>query len=263
MGTVTHLGTTWNTTAGAKAVVATPAVGDQIVIIVANSGRTLAQGATSMADSQSGLYSENTQTGNVECTKNTSADSMWVFVRTVLIPSAISTTFTLTPSATDTGGGLSVFSVKGVASIKDAAGNMIATQRRGVLSNQVAGTPVVVLNEAPNPDDACIGAVFTGTNGAANCAPPTGWTEAFDNGYNTPTSGLETCFRSFGETNSTITFGAATPSAYCALVVVIDCTLPKARSNVYQQVLAQAVRYRPRFTFLDGLWRPDRRLVLA
>jgi len=69
-----------------------------------------------------------------------------------------------------------------------------------------------------------IGLVFNGTNGATTTAPPTNWTENFDNGYNVPASGMETCHRSSGETLTTVPWTAASASAFGTILAEFDAS---------------------------------------
>lgn len=210
---VTFAGVTWTTTAGNKTVVATPAVGDIIVIVCANSGRTTAQAPTVTDNNSSGTYTQVKAS-----TKNTSADSMWVFVRTATIPAASSTTFTFAPSGgADSGGGLAVYRVTNVSGTGSSA-----VAQSGSQDNQSAGTPSITLTNPITWDHAVIGGVFTGTNGSANSAPPTNYTEDVDQGYNTPPSGFETVSFAGGTQASTVAWTGATPSAFCSILVEMN-----------------------------------------
>lgn len=222
MATVALLGTaTFNTTAGNHTVVATPTLRDHIVIIAANTGRTAAQPPTvsdNNADGR-GTYARHTTTA----TKATNVDSMWIFVRNALIGSATSTTFTAATSG-DSGGGLGVFrttamSIVGLASIRQVAAQ----------NNQGAGTPGPVFAAAMLTANAGIGAVFNATNPAAMTPPATGggWGEAFDTGWATPTTGIEAAHDSAGTTASTITWGSASASAFCSIVLELDTSVPQ------------------------------------
>lgn len=214
MAAVTFGVATWTTTAGAKTGILTPAVGDLLVVICGNSGRTTAQPPTITDNNSSGAYTQ-----VKAATRATSVDSMWAFVRTALIPAASSTTVTFTPTATDTGGGLAVYRVSGMTLLGAAA-----VKNSGSQDNVASGTPAVPLTTAAATYNPLIGGVLTGTNGSANSAPPSGWAEGNDQGYNTPPTGLATEHVSSGETGSTITFGAVSPSAFCALVIELDTT---------------------------------------
>lgn len=211
MATASSLGSTFNTTAGAKTVVATPALGDLIVVITCNSGRTTAQ---------SGTLTDNNTDGHGtfklinQFTTNTSADSMWIYVRADSIQKAVSTTWTFTPTAADTGGGLQVFKITGMS-----LAALASVRQSAIQSNQAgAGTPAPVLGVAALTGNPLIGAVMNVTNPAGMTAP-TGFTESVDTGWATPTEGVETVFASSGVTASTITWGSTSASAFGALVV--------------------------------------------
>src|SRR3990170_2072154 len=110
MATVSSLGQTWTTTAGNKTVVATPAVNDLIVVVHGMSGWG-AGDASTITDNNAGgggTYSkamiEGTSTGGG------TAGMLLISIRTALITSATSTTFTCTNTG-DTGGGLTVLKV--------------------------------------------------------------------------------------------------------------------------------------------------------
>jgi hypothetical protein len=212
MAAVTRLGSSFTTTAGNKTVTATPAVGDLIVVVVANSGRTTAQAPTITDNNSSGTYTQ-----VIAATKNGSADSLWVFVRTALIGSASSTIFTMTQSG-DTGGGFgSVLKVTGMTKVGAAA-----VRQSLQANNQSTGTPSVTLASAILTTNPAIGAVLTGQTGTTNTAPPTGWAEHDDAGYSTPSTGREVCSIDSGSTLTTVAWTAATTSAFCALVVELD-----------------------------------------
>lgn len=216
MAVVSSLGILFDTNTGNHAVTATPALGDLIVIICANTGRTTAQPPT-VTDNNTGGHGTYAQI--VSSTKNTSADSMWIFIRVDTITSATSTIFTATQSG-DTGGGLQVFKVTGM-SIAGAK----AARASGSQSNQAGSTtPAPAFPQAALTANACLGAVFNGTNPATLTAPA-GWTESQDVGYITPTTGLETAFRSSGVTLTTITWGSAT-TVYCDVIVELDTKVP-------------------------------------
>jgi hypothetical protein len=54
--------------------------------------------------------------------------------------------------------------------------------------------------------------------------PRASFTERSDGGYATPAAGLETMSRDSGETGTTQTWGSASASAYCSLVLELDTT---------------------------------------
>jgi hypothetical protein len=216
--TVSLLGTpTFTTASGTKTVTATPVVGDLVVIITAHSGNTSAAAPT---DSQTG----GTYTLVNSAVKAASADTMRVWVRDNLITSATSTVFTHAPGAS-TGGGLVVIDLQGM----DKAGSS-AIVKSAIQSNIASGTPAPVFASAVDTQNAVIGAVFNASNPAA-LTPRTNFTELFDNGYNTPATGLEVISRNSGETGTTMTWGSTSPSAFASVVVELEASITHATTG--------------------------------
>lgn len=216
MAAVTKLGTeTYNTTNGTKTVTATPAVGDLIVIITAHSGNT--SDATPTDNNPDGLGVYTRIDGALGAS---SADKMNVHIRNSLIGSASSTVFTHAPGASS-GGGLVVLKVTGMSRVGASAARQSAKQE-----NQAGGaTPTPVFGVAVLTTNPVIGAVGNGTNPAT--MTPRGspaYTERNDNGYNTPTRGLESMSIDSGETATSIAWGSSSASAFAALVLELDAS---------------------------------------
>lgn len=220
MAAVTLLGTaTFNTTNGTKTVTATPAVDDLIVIITAHTGNTSTVAPTDDNTDGKGQY---LLIGSA--VKATSADTMRAWVRNNPIKSASSTIFTHAPGTTS-GGGLAVLKVTGMGRWggTGAARLVSGVVQFGKQDNQAAATPAPALPAAANTNNPTIGAVFNATNPATMTAP-TNWTERNDQGYATPTTGLETVSRDSGFTGTTVTWGSASGSAFCSLIFELDAT---------------------------------------
>lgn len=215
---------TFNTTAGSKTVTATPAANDLIVVITAHSGNT-STSATPPTDNNSdgrGTYALVTS-----ALKASSADVMCVWVRKYKVGSATSTVFTHAPGTT-TGGGLAVIKVTGMT-----LAGLLAALHAGASANQASGgTPSVALGAAANTNNAVIGAVFSATNSTTTVATNASYTERFDNGYATPTSGLEIMTRDSGETGSSIGWGGTIASAFCAVAIELDARVPAAAATL-------------------------------
>lgn len=214
MALVTSLGSTFLTTGGNETVVATPAIGDLIVVCCASSGRTVGQIPTITDNNSSGTY---TLIAATTCTTN--VDSGWIFIRNALIPAASSTTFTYAISG-DTGGGLNVLKVVGVSSVGAAAARQYATQ-----NNQAAATPAPVFNTTPDQNNACIGMIINATAGPIINQPAT-WTELVDVTYGTPTFSMETCTKAGLQSTATVTWGSASGSQFGAIVLELNCDFP-------------------------------------
>jgi hypothetical protein len=235
MATTTKRAILWNTTAGAKVTAAfTPAANDLLIAVTGHSFALGTDPADTITDSQSGTWD---LVGTYRSHSTAVGGGLRIWARTAAV-TASSMTVTSTPGGTSTGGGLAVLSVSGTAGYGSGAIRAQAGQ-----ADVAAGTPAPVLPGAALTTSTLIGAVMTNTNGSANCAPPAGWAvEDYDLGYTTPATGIEVCHRDTGETNTTITFGAATPSQFGALVIEI---LPAASTadltvTLYQGATAKA-----------------------
>lgn len=211
--------TTFNTTAGNKSNAPTPAVGELIVVIAAHTG--VATAAT-VSDNQGGTYTE-----VASALKATSADRVGVWIRNSLIASAVAHTVS-TSAAASTGGGLVTIRISGMSKTGSAALKKSAKQ-----DNQAAGTPAPVLASAALTGNMLIGAVFNATS-PATMTPPSTWTEEVTNGdvgYSTPPTGLEWVHKDSGFTGTTVTWGSASASAFCSIVVELDTSASATQFN--------------------------------
>jgi hypothetical protein len=261
MATVTQAGITFNTTAGDKTVVATPAVNDLIVVVAAATGPTGSLGCTD--NNSSGTYTL------IEFqVQNGIANPLCLLVRTALITSASSTTWTTSGESASSGGGLVVYRVSGMtrtgaSAVKTHGGNNAASTT----------TPAVALGAAALTGNALIGAVFNATN-VAGVTQPSTWTQDNNVGYNTPTAGLESTHINSGFTGSTVTWGSTSASAFAVAALQLDTTslqtFDTAQGEVHSdpsslQVLDRASMLRSAFRCIgekwerkSGLWVPQR-----
>lgn len=213
MAALTALTNLFGTANGTKQATGTPAVGDLIVIVTAHTVNTSAATPT---DDQGGTY-----TLVASAAKASSADTLSIFVRNSLIASAVSTVFTHAPGTTS-GGGLVVCKVTGMSRAGSSAIVQSATQ-----ANQASGTPAPTFGAAPASANPIIGAVFNASNPAA-LTPRTNFTELFEDGYSSPTAGLEVMSRDSGETATTQTWGSSSATAFSAIVAELDTSAPPA-----------------------------------
>ena len=229
MAAVTYAGTTWDTNAGNKTVVATPAVGDAIIVIAASSG--LAGGTTAVSDNQA-VAATYTQI-DVDYTGFSTTGVLTAWVRDRLITAASSTTWTATQAASS-GGGLGVIRISGISIV-----GLGSIRGCGGQSSGTAGTaPAPVLLRR-------VGTTFSGTQAAltgnvvisAACNGATAasftvrsspvYTEDFDNGYSVPGTGLCVSHIASGETASTITWGGTSATAFASIAFEVDATVPQ------------------------------------
>lgn len=226
MASVTHLGTTFNTTnnaaGGSKTVTATPTAGALILIVVANNNNAGAD-TDAPTDDQGGTY---VQLHN--SFKAAAADKQAIWARTSAIPAGTSTVFTSVTAATTTGGGLSVLQVTGMSKFGAASALQVGRQTGQSGSN----TPTVTLGATPQSTNPIVGSCFSGTNSSTTVTPRTGYTEHFDGGFATPNAGLEVMSLNSGETSATIAWGSAIAAAStnCSIVVELDASSSGAYS---------------------------------
>lgn len=201
MATGTHAGSTWDTNAGNKTVVATPAANDLIVVVHAMSGWASGDSST-ITDNNAGGGGTYTRIGTATTPLSTGGGTngaLWISVRNALIGSATSTTFTAT-NVGDTGGGLTVLRFSGMTNV----GSTAIRQSIGE-STQTEAPPTVTFASACLTGNPVILAVF-GEDNPANLTPPTGFTEAVDTGWLTPGSGIQVCWANSGVTTASITY---------------------------------------------------------
>ena len=227
MAATTFAGSAWTTAVGDKAVTATPAVGDLIVVIAGTSG--LAGGTINVSDNQA-VAATYTQAG-ADFSGFSTTGILTAWVRNRLITAASSTIFTATQTGSS-GGGLVVLRISGMSIV-----GLGAIRGLGGQSTGTAGTtPAPVLLGR-------VGSVFSGTlaalttnvvitavaNGAtaASLTVPAGFTEDFDNGYSTPGTGLGVGHDDAGVTASTITWGAVSATQFASIALEVDASVPQ------------------------------------
>lgn len=249
MARVTFAGSTFNTTAGDKNVVITPADQDLIVVVAATSG--LAGGTTAVADNDGGTYDQ----VDVDRTGFSTTGVLTMWVRTALITTPGSTTFTAS-QAGSSGGGLHVYRVAGMHLVGAAA-----VRSSGGQSSGTAGTtPAPVLSQLPNPRNPIMLAVAAGAN-AAVLVPRTGYSEGADGGYNTPATGLGSSFLDSGESTDTLTCGGTTSTTFASIAIELN-TLERPTPAINFQnpaLLMEALRdswERTRGILVPKLWTP-------
>lgn len=183
----------------------TPALDDLLVLFIAVTG-TGVQGTVS--DSQGGTWNIRTW-----------QDEIRYWIRNEPAPNtSMTVTATFTGDA-GTGCDLTVLRVPGMSLFGSAAGRQLKSA-----INQAAATPALTFDAAVLTDNPTIGVVKNATN-PAGLTPPTNWTERSDNGYNTPTTGMETISRDSGFTGTTITWGSASASTFDVVIVELDASL--------------------------------------
>jgi hypothetical protein len=195
VATGTDAGGTWNTTAGNKTVVATPAVNDLIVVVHGMSGWASGDNSTITDNNADGLGTyHRIGTATVPMSQGGgTGGALWISIRNALVGSGTSTTFTCTNTG-DTGGGLTVLRFSGMTRV----GSQAIKQSKGE-DTQTENPPTLTFNATTNTNNPIVLAVL-GEDNPAGVTPPTGFTEADDTGWATPTTGIEVCWDNSGNT---------------------------------------------------------------
>lgn len=191
----------------------TPAANDLLVVLGIVTGTAAAIVVT---DDRGGTYTT-ILTGTPEGTHKS-----FIAVRNSLA-AALSTTITVACTGdAGTGCGARAFRVAGMTRVGSGAVLQSAKQD----SQSATGTPAPTFGSAVNTNNPTIGGVFNATN-PAGLTPPTGWTEdpTPDLGFTSPTTGHEYVFRNSGFTGTTVTWGSASDTAFCDLIVELDASV--------------------------------------
>lgn len=211
MATWTEAGELWNTTAGNKTVTATPSANDLIVVVA---GATSASTPTiSVSDNNAGGG------GTYDLITSESGGGtgglLRIYVRKALISSATSTIFTAT-IGTDTGGGLTVMRLSGMALVGSSAVRQFVGE-----STQTENPPSMAFGFATLTGNPVILAVLGEDNPLA-LTDPAGFTNTTATGYNTPPTGITICFANSGVTNSTYAWTGGAVTVHCEVGAELD-----------------------------------------
>ncbi len=187
----------------------TPAVGDLFVVAVTCQGSNNTS-PSAPTDDNGGTY-----TLVLAELKNSSADTLAVFVRTALLANTTATL--VTPAVTgSTGTRTAVVAISGTT----AVGSGAIVQSAGQANKASSTTPAPVFGGAANTANLVLGFVGNGGN-PATMTPPTGWTENFDLGTSGKAVGLEGVEHDSGFTGTTVTWGSTSATAYASVIVEI------------------------------------------
>jgi len=216
-----------STNSGTKSLTATPSSAGRLIVVF--TGHTGYSGSTAPTDDQGGTYS-------LICgaVKNGSADKLEAWVRDQLSP-AVSMTITHAPGGTS-GGFIAAQQVNNISKAGLDAIVQYATE-----DNQSAGTPAPTFGAAAQSANGILGVLFNATNPSGMTAP-SGYTESFDSGYSSPTTGYEVARRNSGETGTAISWGSSSASVFCSIVLEIDASQggPAGRADETDAALALA-----------------------
>ncbi len=205
----------------------TPAVGDLVVVFVVASGTV--QNPSTMTSTGTGA----TAFSMIINTTFASGNTMYCFVSTTLAGAADGhvVTWDCTGDAA-TGCVITIFTVAGMTNTGSSAIRQTAVQ-----PSVASGTPAptFTLNTLfGNPTLSCVG----NASSPAGMTPPTDWTlnASADTGYSTPTTGSSSVYLDSGFTGKTITWGAASPSAFGDIAIELNLANPANTWNNYMFV---------------------------
>lgn len=221
MATWTLGGATWNTTAGNKTVVATPAAND-LIVVVAGASDMIATDTISVSDNNAGGGGSYVLVATASGGGTVGRVDIWV--RTALISSATSTTFTATISG-DTGGGLTVMRLAGMTWTGYGA-----VRQRAQESSNTENPPSIAFPAATLTDNAILLGLF-GEDNPITLTPPTSFTEDTDTGYATPTSGVHVCRLNSGGTSSSYAYTGGAVTDHCEVGVEFDTSTFNAATH--------------------------------
>lgn len=215
MATLTNVAGTASTTGGNTAASGsfTPVAGDLLVVFVAATGSIT---VATMISSISGV----TFTRITSVLKNTSADTITIFVSNAFVPASAQTVTAGNLGAGCTGAVILIYRVAGMTRTGPDAIRQFSSQANGA----AAGTPAPVFNVAALTGNPCVGCVGNSTN-PATMTPTASWTEGSDLGYATPTAGAENQGIASGFTGTTVTWGSTSASAFGALIAELNTAI--------------------------------------
>ena len=223
MASVTHAVATASTTDGSSFTSGafTPAMDDLLIVLIAASDTVEATGGQTLTSSATRM-SFTKVNGTAY---STSANLVELWVANNLVTDTASQTVTWgCPSDAATGCVIAVARVSGMARC-----GANAIRQSAVTANGAAGgTPGTTFTAAALTGNVTIGVVGNSTN-PATVTEPSGWTEAVDTGYATPTTGLEYVYRNSGSTATAITWGnKSSASVFGVVSAELDTTTPTA-----------------------------------
>lgn len=188
----------------------TPSANDLLLAVAVVTGQ--ANGGT-FSDSQGLGWTQ------VQATvQNGSADSLVMAVANNLTAnSSMTVTFTPAGAPTSTGIAMSVVRIGGMSRTGASAIRQSGKQDNGA----AAGTPTVTWGSTSLSANLCYAAVGNGSN-PPSITQPSGWFGNNNTGYTTPTTGIEDFRINSNFTNSTVTWGGTSATAFSAIAAELD-----------------------------------------
>lgn len=221
MAAVTHavvLNSTSNNQASYTTPTFVPAVGDLLLALIHNAGAVPSDGSVSVDTPTGGPIAFSRI---ITALKASSADTLFAFVATSLVASAVNHTvrFNAGDDATAVGCTIQVLRVSGMT----LTGLSAIRQSAKTDNNAAGGTPDVIFVAPCLTTNPVIGCVANNDN-PAGVTEPGSFTELNDSGYSTPTRGTECASANSGITSSGFSWGSTSASAYGTIGLELDVT---------------------------------------
>ena len=117
----------------------------------------------------------------------------------------------------------SVIQIYGVSSMSRTGSSAAVRQYAFELNQAVSTRPNPSFSSATFDTNAIIGGVAA-TSSPPGMTPTTGWTEGFDTGFATPSTGLETMYTVSNVASTVINWGSSSNAVNCSLVIEFDAS---------------------------------------
>ncbi len=214
MATVTFGTYSLDTNSGTHVVNTSTTLGDLIVLIGVASG---SNGISAITPTDNHSDGNGAYTLIQSSVKNGSTDQVAVYARNALIGSNSASVNFTHAQGTTSGGGLVLYKISGMS----LTGSASARQSPKQDNQPGSSTPSPLASSnfiATNP---VIGVMFNASN-PAGITPRSGYSEGEDDGWFTPTTGIESIYISSGETataSSGLSWGSTSATGFGAIVV--------------------------------------------
>lgn len=212
--TVTHIFANCDSNSGSKSVQVRAFNGDLPVVITAWTDNTSTASPTDDHSDGNGTYTKANG-----CVKNSSMDTMNVWVRDHLFGSDQRGVHVTHNPGTSSGGIVDLYVIKSMSK-----SGSTAIRSSGVQSNQSNSIPAPIMNNAALSTNPVITAAFS-FNFPGTLTPPSSYNDATGLiGYLQPNTDYRSAFVSSGETSNTITWNANCGGDFCSMAIEFDAS---------------------------------------
>lgn len=195
----------------------TPTAGELLVVLANIPNSVLA--APTCTASANGL----TFTRVKRILTNTSTHMLVAFVSDQLVPGSPAA-MTVTVDVTGDAGTGALLAVLGVGGMTKTGATAVLNASGADNNHPTGGVNPTITVPATTAGNPLIGCVGNNTGGGATTAPPTGWTEVYDQGIATPTRGFEIAVLAAGAAGATSVTWTATSTIGGVIVLELDAS---------------------------------------